>query len=501
MRLHLALALLLAGCSGDSTNGSAAVHVEIASDHVLATVDVRYLSVAVDSAQLVGGDFWNAAATVNGMEPIAALDFGDPRLRRLARELAPAYLRLGGTDADRIYYDLSSTPVTQPPAPYRWLLTRALWEGAADFAGALDFQILFTLNAGPGPRDASGRWLPDQADALLRYAASRHDPVAVWELGNEVNAYPIVFNLTVSPVDYARDFAAAQTLISSLTPGARLAGPASAYWPIVGEAYGLLPRFVAAAGDGVNLVTWHYYPQQSRRCPARVRPAGVDVLLDADNLDEIDRWADQVATSVMAHSPAASVWLDETGNAQCGGEPGVSDVFVSGFWWLDQLGKMARRGTPVVVRQSLVGANYGLLAADTLEPRPDYWNSVLWRRLMDHRVLDASAHLAPADPPLRTYAHCTPARPGAVTLVALNLAKTARSIDVPQFTGAREIYRLDATSLVDPVLRLNGAALHAGADGAPPEMTPVVQDGGTIDIAPLSYLFIVFPAANAAACP
>src|SRR5262249_24191291 len=156
---------------------------------------------------------------------------------------------------------------------------------------------------------------------------------------------------SLSPEDYARDVRAARALIAAVTPGVALAAPSSAYWPIVGEVGGLLPPFLKVGGDAVDIVTWHYYPQQSRRCGAVVREATPTQLLDPDNLDEIDRWADDVETARAAGAPSAPVWLGETSNAQCGGAPGVSDAFASSLWWLDELGKMARRGTPVVVRQ------------------------------------------------------------------------------------------------------------------------------------------------------
>ncbi|HEX8950204.1 MAG TPA: glycoside hydrolase, partial [Polyangia bacterium] len=84
-------------------------------------------------------------------------------------------------------------------------------------------------------------------------------------------------------------------------------------------------------------------------------------------------------------------YIDETGNAQCGGAPGISDAFAGSLWWLDELGRLARRGTPVVVRQSLSGADYGLLREPSLDPRPDYFASLLWRRLMGRRVLAVAA--------------------------------------------------------------------------------------------------------------
>ncbi|MGA2612961.1 MAG: hypothetical protein ABSG38_05870 [Spirochaetia bacterium] len=40
-------------------------------------------------------------------------------------------------------------------------------------------------------------------------------------------------------------------------------------------------------------------------------------------------------------------------------------------------------------RQSLVGSDYGLLDQNSFAPRPDYYASFLWKRLMGNRVFKA----------------------------------------------------------------------------------------------------------------
>ena len=77
----------------------------------IAHVNPRFLSFAVDIAQVVGGRFWCAEARCDpvpgGGTPIPAYDFNRPRLVHLVRALSPAYLRIGGTASDQVYYDLS----------------------------------------------------------------------------------------------------------------------------------------------------------------------------------------------------------------------------------------------------------------------------------------------------------------------------------------------------------------------------------------------------------
>jgi hypothetical protein len=473
----------------------------------VATIDDRFLSVAVDVAQVVGARFWAPldAGAPAYQAPVPPYDFTRPALRTLAKALAPAYLRIGGTTADDVYYDMSDTPVTRAPGAYQYVMTRAQWDAANAFATATGMRVMFTIDAGPGPRDASHAWTPDNAKVLLSYTASKGYAIALWELGNEVNLFPLAHGgLTIAPQQFARDVAAAKVLIDGTTPGVPLGAPSSAYWPLAGEIIPFYPAFMDAGGGQLDVVTWHYYPTQSQRCPVGTRRADASLLFEPSTLDEIDKWAGQTEDAAQGKP----VWLGETGNAQCGGEPGVSDAFVAGFWWLDQLARLARRGEPVMVRQTLSGADYGLVDDATLKPRPDYWTSVLWRTLVDKKVLDAGG--AP-DPLLRLYAHCTRSgapdtSAGAITLVVVNLDRTnGVSLMLDAFAGnAADVYALSADATDATSVMLNGSTLVAGTDGSLPALGPAraARNDGKLraTFPPASYGFVVLPGAAATAC-
>ncbi len=479
----------------------------VTTTSVAATIDDRFLSVAVDVAQVVGAPFWSPLdAGAPYQRPVPPYDFTRPRLRALAKALAPAYLRVGGTTADDVYYDLSDTPVATAPAPYQYVMTRAQWDAVNAFAAAVAMEVMFTLDAGKGPRDAAHAWTPDNARALLAYTASKGYPIALWELGNEVDVFPLAHGLSqVTPQQFAKDVAVARALVTSTTPGVPLGAPSSAYWPVIGETIPFYAAFMDAGGGSLDVVTWHYYPMQSDRCPIATRRADASLVFDPATLDEIDRWAGQTEDAAQ-HKP---VWLGETGNAQCGGQPGVSDTFAAGFWWLDELARMARRGERVVVRQTLSGSDYGLVDDATLTPRPDYWTSVLWRALVGSRVLDVAAG---TDPMLRVYAHCaragaTDAGHGSVVLVVLNLDRDRGvELDLDAFGGDQaDVYALSAATTDSVDVALNGAALALQSDGSVPAMTPsrVTRASGSLraTFPPASYGFVVVPGAGASACP
>lgn len=502
----------------EATIAPVPAHLQVAAafdgGRVVAEVDPRYLSFAVDTIQVVGGRFWAPPGQGKGLlgtSPVSRFQFRQPRLRQLAGALAPAYLRIGGTDADRTVYDLSDRApgaAVQGKDGAHGVLTRAIWDEVNGFAQQLDLRLLFTLNAGPTARDPAGNWDASGARQLITYSVAHGYPVDVWELGNEANAFPVAHGLWLSSERYAADLLRARRLLDELDPAARLAGPASSYWPVLGSWRssfdgGVLDR----AGQLLDVVSWHYYPQQSFRCPVATRSAHAGRMMSAAALADLDAWAGQVEGATRAHASGAEVWLGETGSAQCGGEPGFSNAFADALWWGDTLGRVARRGQKVIVRQTLAGADYGLIDDRTLQPNPSYWVSWLWRRVMGTQVLAAAGVRATA---LHAYYQCTrpgaPAyRRGAVSALFVNIAEeTAVTVDLANVGAAGAVaYRLTAPSLRQRRSWLNGAPLAAAADGTPPDLAALgtpVGPRAALELPPASLAFVTLPAADAPAC-
>jgi heparanase 1 len=455
------------------------IRVELATP--VTVVDERFLSYTLDTDKVVAQGF----------------DFDRPRLLNLAAELSPAMLRIGGTKADRIYYDLSDTPISQAPDPYVDVMNRTTWDAACDFAEALDVEMLFTVNAGPGPRDTDGLWTDAQARELIEYTVARDCPVAVWEFGNEIGSFGFEHGLQLDGVEYSVDFTLFDAVVEDVHPAARSAAPAVAYWPIEGEVPNkILPDFVVNAGDLVDIVTWHYYPQQSTACPIGSRKVNEPVL-PLDWLATVEGWAAEVEGLRDADAPDADIWLGETGHAQCGGEPGISDSFASSFWWLDQLGRVARRGQPIVMRQALSGGAYNLVEDLSLTPAPDYYASVLWKRHMGATVLTATVDNGPST--IRAYAHCDVASSG-VSLVVINYSEEAsETLAFLDGSVAYEAAIVTATEVTATSVMLNGELFEADADGHVPTPT-IASSSGALELPPLSYAFVRLPGADAAAC-
>src|SRR5690606_36172094 len=126
----------------------------------------RFLSYALDTDKVVYQNF----------------DFSRDRLLTLTQQLSPALLRVGGTKADLVYYDLSRTPIASPPPGYTGVLDRATFDAMCGFADALGVDIMFTLNAGPGPRSTAKAWHEAQSRRLIEASVAAGCPVRVWEL-------------------------------------------------------------------------------------------------------------------------------------------------------------------------------------------------------------------------------------------------------------------------------------------------------------------------------
>jgi len=501
------------------------VRIVIESNDPIHRVSPEYLSVAIDLSQVTGGKWWDpeAGRTELGTGSVESpvFDFDRPELDRLVAPLSPMWLRIGGSESDKIYYDLdeSDRSSDQVPRGFESVLTAGQWDALNAFARRNDLRVIVTLNAGPAVRDGhGGPWGTEQARDLIRYTAERGYPVELWELGNEVNNFWYVYGPRnrVSARRYAEDARAAAALIAEEQPGAGFAGQGAMIWPILGEPLGLLYgmsfRALRRAGEVQDVVTWHFYPQQGRRGPIASRRAHPLRLLEPANLDEIRHWAGRFRRSRDRWAPQAQLWLGETGNAQFGGEPGLSDVYLGGLWWLDQLGVLAQERHDVVVRQSLTGQNYGLLDDQGLAPRPDYWNSLAWKSFMGTEVLlprvEASEGTRRGDAhKVRVYVHRTGT--GALTILAINLhhdraaeialpvAGTRSTEDATTADGAHgatpRVYAFDTRDIFTRELRLNGRVLALDGTGAPPEIAALGRplEGDTLHLPPLGYAFVV----------
>lgn len=420
--------------------------VEIEIGNKIFETDDRYVSFAIDSAQFLGGKWWknsDRAIAGRGVEKTEPFDFFRPEFLRLVTQLGESYLRIGGSESDFTAYEFDGKENrTKTKSSFETLLKPDRWNELDRFLKRTDLELIFVLNAGPGFRDQDENLRYEEYQSFLNHVKAMETPVALWELGNEINGYWLIHGLNeqVSPESYASEFSSVQSqLTETFGAGTKLGGPGSAYWPMLGEPlslfFGITLSFVAKLDDPLKVLTWHFYPSQSDRCPLAVRRSRPKTLLASTTLNEVRRWSRRIHDLKKQYQKDAEVWMTETGPAQCGGQPGLSDRYKSSLWWLDHLGTLAQEKHKVVVRQTLAGSDYGMIDNETLEPRPDYWSSLLFKKLLGKSVLRVDQK-GPDSGTLRFYAHCMASshpsfRPGAVSLLAINTSeKQAKSFKI-----------------------------------------------------------------------
>jgi heparanase len=528
--LGVSAALIMLGIACSKAPHSSSSVGAIAPEKMarIGTVDDRFQSYNIEMVEVTGGRFWKpykdvdallktqASAKGSGSNQPAGMssdlyqyrppiDLSKARLRTLATALGPAYVRVSGTWANTTYFQDSDKPAPKtPPKGFNTVLTRQQWKGVVDFAHAVDAKIVTSFATSPGTRNAAGVWIPDQARQFLAYTKSIGGSIAAAEFMNEptfaaMGGAPKGYNAAA----YARDIAVFRPFIKETAPEIVFLGPGS-----VGEGISLAPPstsalqtedLLKATGPVFDAFSYHSYGAVSKRCGAMGAAATTTpgAALSEEWLSRVDRIEAFYAGLRDQFEPGKPLWITETAEAACGGDPWAS-IFLDSFRYLDQLGRMSRQGVQVNIHNTLASSDYGLLDENTLAPRPNFWAALLWRKFMGSTVLDPGASPSPS---LHLYAHCLRGQPGGVALLAINADQ--RASHSLELTTAAERYTLSSPSiknLDDTHVQLNGTELKLGSDDRLPPFTGVPTGSGQVTFAPAAISLLAIPMANNASC-
>jgi hypothetical protein len=459
----------------------------------IGTVDERFQSYNIEMIEVTGGRFWKpyGSDTSGGDSDLyeyrPPIDLTNARLRKLAAALAPAYLRVSGTWANATYFADTDSAPSAPPPGFNGILTREQWRGVVDFSQAVGAEIVTSFAVSPGTRDAAGVWSPDQARRLLDYTYSVGGRVAAAEFMNEPNV--ALAGGTPAGRDtaaYARDFRTFRALVKENFPEIAVLGPGTA-----GKATSASNLLAAFGRGGVDAVSYHHYGALSERCRG---VSSTEEALSEEWLSRTDQTLVFYRLLRDKFEPVKPIWLTETAEAACGGNR-LDATFLDTFRYLDQLGRLAGAGVQVVMHNTLAASDYGLLDERTLAPRPNYWGALLWRHLMGSIVLDPGV---PFQAGLHVYAHCQRGTSGGVSLLIINTDRNAPHLLTSATTSER--YTLDAASLQDTIVRLNGLPLLLGGIDELPRIEGVRTAAGILTFAPATITFLTMPAAENQAC-
>ena len=439
--------------------GAARCRIRLVPDAVAHAVDRRFLSISMDTARIV------RRGQPYGLDR--------PRLVQLARHLSPAFVRFDGAVADRTFYDLRG--MTMPtPEGFQARLTAAGWDAATSFARDAGFALMFTLNAGPGNRGFGDAWHDAQAKTLIDHAAARRDPVLAWVFGApDPRASPSFGGRTVPPAQYAADLMRAAHLVEERSRGSLLAADINA----LAET----PDQVGPASEALDAMMWR--PEVPTIVSTSVVSADIETAAAA---------AERLRT--RGRDPTLALWATHSGALT---SPDEAQGLGSAMGWVDQLGRLARRGHTVVVRSSLLGPDTGLLDDDTLAPRADFWASLFWKKLMGREVLTPTVD--DDDDTVHAYAHWTPQVPGipddAVTLLAVNAGAEAKRLHLSGIPSQQALAFRFTVSAPGAPLRINGATPTLGSDSEPPVFIGHIESldasASQLDLPAHSFAFFV----------
>eukprot|EP00908_Phaeocystis_cordata_P013987 Transcript_25098.p1 GENE.Transcript_25098~~Transcript_25098.p1 ORF type:complete len:589 (-),score=57.33 Transcript_25098:1461-3170(-) len=386
--------------------------------------DVKPGSLSGPIQTCVSVDWWPPTKTCsNGDCPWAnstllTLDLHDPLLTAAVRALSPLILRAGGSLADQVTY--TGMPGGMPDG-YCKPFARDASQTLGYRGGCLPFQryaellrfcappscqLLWHANALHGrvrPGCAAGvrcrngdrlvrepccsasrgAWDASNLLALLRHARDMGLP-RPWGVGfgNEIaGAHGLAARLPAA--QYAAEVTALKAALVELY-GANAAprtlapdGPLSDREWLATFLRALRPAAAARRAPApLDVLTYHAYPlgrgdphasvAEARGAPQRALSREIGALAQARSMHA----ALACRNATAGCRPALA--LTETGGAYNSGARGLTDRYISGFWWNSVQGLAAEASHEFSCRQSLVGGRYALLDLRSGQPLPDF---------------------------------------------------------------------------------------------------------------------------------
>ncbi|XP_025743211.1 heparanase isoform X3 [Callorhinus ursinus] len=400
---------------------------------------------------------------------------GSPKLRTLARGLSPAYLRFGGTKTDFLIFDPQKEPTFEE---------RSYWQSQVN-------QDI--CKSGSIPSDVEKRlqleW-PFQEKLLLReqyqkkFKNSTYSKSSVDMLYTFANCsgLDLIFGLNalLRTADLQWNSSNAQLLLDYCS-----SKNYNISWELGNEPNSFRKKagiFIDGLQLGEDFVKLHK-------------------LLGKTTFKTANLYGPDVG------QPRGKTLKILRSFLKAGGE-----VIDSVTWhqWLDKLGLSARMGIEVVMRQVLFGAGNYHLVDENFKPLPDYWLSLLFKKLVGTNVFMASVK-GPDRGKLRVYLHCTNVnhpryKEGDLTLYALNLHNVTKRLRLPYHLFDKQVDKylikpLGPDGLLSKSVQLNGRTLKMVDDHTLPALTEkALRPGSSLGLPPFSYGFFVIKNAKVTAC-
>ncbi|WP_340112939.1 hypothetical protein [Maribellus mangrovi] len=502
MNLKLAALLgfvfLLSSSCTDKRPKEDELEINLKTMNFIGEVDERYQSINIEMCEVVGGDFWipyhlfDTAKVKSGgfaalKRSIPPVNLYDNKLRTLASALGPMYVRVSGTWANTTYFqDNDESKLKAAPEGYENVLTRAEWKGVIDFCKATDSKLVTSFAISNGMRDEDGNWMPAQIEPLINYTKAIGGEIAAAEMFNE----PSHAGHGGAPEGYdgnafARDFEAFKSYVDVAIPEMKILGPGSTGEGgiISGQSLSTDSIFTAHPKPEFEIFTYHYYGWVSKRCMGNRTPENA---LDEDWLSKTELGLEYYENARNRYVPGAPIWLTETAETACGGNPWAA-TYVDCFRYLEQLGRLAKKGVKVVMHNTLCASEYALLEQDTHEPRPNYWAALLWNKLMGEKVYDAGLN----DDGIDVFAHNLKGQKDGFAVLIVNPGASEKTVVIPS-NAEQYLLTANGENLQTKSVKLNGEVLKLTSDESLPTIKGERIKAGEIQVPAYSILFLSF---------
>ena len=489
----------------------------------LRTVDERLMSYNIEMAEVTGGTFWKAytpgqiagteefppskglADMANSMQVYPPIDLYNEKLRALARQFGPVWVRVSGTWASKTYYDFEGTGVT--PEGYQNRLTKEQWIGVLDFVKAVDAKLIISVANCPGLHSVDEPWNPSQAEKIFALSKEYGVPIDAAEFMNEPN----MLMLSGAPqgytaADYARDQDLFFAWVRKNYPETILVGPCntgddntmgpgsekekSAHGGGIANLMGNIAScddLMAGTQEKLDVYSYHYYNGISERL-ASIMPASHWQAGQATTEEYMAVAGKSCRANIPLrdkYCPGGQMWVTESGDAGGGGDTWAS-TYLDVFRTLNELGEFATLTDGVIFHNTLAASDYAFLAREVFDPRPNYFAVLLWNRLMGTTVYDSGEPLREG---ARVFVHSRrDGQEGKVYLIINNSTTDATTVELPK-DAVR--YTLSADSLRAPVMKLNGRELKLTGEYELPDLSGEAQPAGTLTVEPATMVFLV----------
>jgi len=327
----------------------------------------------------------------NDSSHVLSIDLENTKLLTLAKGLSGGILRIGGSAQDSIQYDLDGSCVPGQGYPggspnyvcsqdscgvhAYGCFTGERFRELLRFGRATGLQIVFGLNGCNGRTGPNSTMDFTNLVQFLNYTA--------WEIPtNELsNLFGFEFaneRITdhILPWRWAKDVQTLKGLLQDLFAAAGksappILGPDNNRYPPFEKLHAYLPRGV------LSKITYHQYPNCAPNLPS-------GTVLDIQCLWQLDTVAEEIVDIFGDYG--VEIWSGEGAamSASHEAQNGLyENTFASSFYYAWQQGALPLKGVSLTARQTLVGANYGLLNSSTFDPQPDYYIAWMFRSLFN----------------------------------------------------------------------------------------------------------------------